>query len=260
VSPAWKVYIDDSADQHRKKYVLAGALVGRKADWHTFEKRWNKALSSAPAIPYFHGMDLRRLEGAFAQFRDEIAWPRPTGSAAANAKRDKLRSLIEESPLVAIGVGVLVPDYEKVKASHRLGPTHMSTDVFEWTLQNTLMQTVAAINKVDNDARIAFISDQTNKASRYEAVFADFRKKNPRSAPSMFSLVHLDDKKSAGLQAADMISSVVKGVHDDRFDRGEINENAPLLSKFYRIATVDESYLLTVLNGQSVMQGYDQTE
>ena len=230
--------------------MLAGALVGRKADWHTFEKKWDKALSNAPAIPYFHGKDLRSLEGGFAKFRRE----------AANTKRDKLRSLIEESPLVAIGVGVLVPDYDKVKASHRLGPTHMSTDVFEWTLQNILMQTVAAINKVDDDARISFISDQTNKAPRYEAVFADFRRKNPQSARSMSGLVHLDDEKSAGLQAADMIASVVKGVYDDRFDRGEINENTPLLGEFYRIATVDESYLLSVLNGQSVMQGYDQTE
>jgi hypothetical protein len=232
VSSAWKVYIDDSADQDRKRYVLGGALIGRKTDWHTFEKKWDKALSKAPAIPYYHGKDLRRLEGAFAQFRDEIAWPRPTGSEAANAKRDKLRSLIEESPLVAIGVGVLVPDYDKVKASHRLGPTHMSTDVFEWTLQSILMQTVATINKVDKDARIAFISDQTNKALRYESVFSDFKKKNPRSAPSMLSLVHLDDEKSAGLQAADMISSVVKGVYDDRFNRGEINENTPLLGEF----------------------------
>jgi hypothetical protein len=240
--------------------MLAGALVGRKADWHTFEKRWDKALGNAPAIPYFHGKDLGGLEGGFATFQDEIAWPRPTGHEAANAKRDKLRSLIGESPLVAIGVGVLVPDYEKVKASHRLGPTHMSTDVFEWTLQNILMQTVAAIKKVDDDARISFISDQTNKAPRYEAVFADFRRKNPQSARSMSSLVHLDDEKSGGLQAADMIASVVKRVHDDRFDRGEINENTPLLSKFYRIATVDESYLLAVLNGQSVMRSYDQTE
>lgn len=231
--------------------MLAGALVGRKEEWHTFAQRWKKALKKSPTVSHFHGKECSSLNGAFAQFRDEAIWPKPTGRNAANAKRDLLRALIEESPVVAIGVGVLVPDYERIKASHKLGPTHMSADVFEWALQNTLIQCSMAIRRIDPDATIRFISDNSNKASRYEEVFANFRTKNPQNAPSMVSLSHQDEEKCPGLQAADMISTVVKGVYDDQFNKGQIDESRPLLSEFYRICMVDESYLLAVLDGQS---------
>lgn len=155
MSTLWKVFIDDSADAERKKYVLAGALVGRKQAWHDFEKRWKRTLRNEPKIGYFHGKEISDLSGEFAQFKDKDKWPKPTGSIAANAKRDALRKVVEDSKLVAIGVGVLVEDYYKVKASHPLGATHMAKDVYEWTLQNIIMQTAAAIRKVDDNARIA---------------------------------------------------------------------------------------------------------
>ena len=69
----------------------------------------------------------------------------------------------------------------------------------------------------------------------------------------MTSLVHINDETCTGLQAADMLSSVVKEVYDAYFKTGVINKDIPLLNEFFRIGMVDEGYLLTVLNGQSAM-------
>lgn len=228
VSTLWKVFIDDSADAKRKKYVLAGALVGRKQAWHDFEKQWNRTLRREPKIGYFHGKELSGLSGEFAQFKDGAKWPAPSGSIAANAKRDALRKVLEESKLVAIGVGVLVEDYNKVKASHPLGSSHMASDVYEWTLQNVLMQTAQTARKVENNARIAFVSDGSNKASRYTEVYTNFKIKNPEIAKNMLGIAHLDDAAWPGLQAADMVASTVKRVYDDKTRSGEVDPATPL--------------------------------
>jgi len=260
VSTLWKVFIDDSADAERKKYVLAGALVGRKQAWHDFEKQWNRTLRNKPKIAYFHGKEISDLSGEFAQFKDKDKWPKPTGSIAANSKRDALRKVLEESKLVAIGVGVMVGDYNKVKAAHPLGATHMASDVYEWTLQHTLMQTAAAIRKADDAARIAFVSDDSSRATRYTEVYTNFKVKNPKIAKHMLGIAHLDDKAWPGLQAADMVASAVKRVYDDQHRSGEVDPTTPLLSGFYRIGMVDEGYLLEIMNGQSEMRSDDDWE
>lgn len=254
---SWKVFIDDSADERREKFVIAGALFGKKQDLYAFGKTWKKALRACPSISSFHGKELRTLSGEFRQFRDANRWPPPTGSAAANAKRDKLQEVIKCSQgVVALGVGVLVPDYQRVKASHRLGSTHMADDVFECALQHVIMQSIEAIKRIDRQPQVTFIYDRTNRENQYKKVYESFKSRNPDAALALNGFDQRYDQKIPALQASDMIASAVK----DAFQQREVSNDAaldmPLLPAFYRIVVVNRDYIIAVLDSQSEMTDF----
>jgi Protein of unknown function (DUF3800) len=255
----WKVFIDDSADQHREKYVVAGALIGNLKTWQQFQRKWNRTLRDHPRINYFHGKELRTLKGEFLQFRDEQLWPKPSGSIAANAKRDALYALIEQSGLIGCGVGVGIQDYERIRASHRRGKTFMAKDAFEYVLQATIYEITKTIKENDPVAQVAFVSDDSNRAKTYAEVYTKWKNANPISARSMLGISHLDDKKWPGLQAADMGAASVKMVFEEYFSTGKKEMNFPLASRFYRMANIDEGYILAMLDNQSVRESEHNT-
>ena len=252
MSSQWRVFIDDSADGKRQSHVLAGALIGRKAEWHAFEKKWCKALRSAPRIEYFHQKEFVASDGEFFKFRNQERWPRPEGKNAMHEKRERLVQIIMDARIVALGVTVNIPDYEGVRASHPRAKYFMSSDSFDWALQNVIFQSVKAIRRVDESARIAFISDKSNSAARYTDIYVSFKRRNPIAAQSMLGISHFDDKKWPGLQAADMIAATTKAVVDHHNETGEIKTEAPLFDKFFMVGNVNEAYLLSVLNDQTI--------
>src|SRR5665213_2188408 len=81
-------YVDDSSDGKQEKYVIACALIGSQREWNRVFILWDDALRKEPAIKYFHSKEWRSLSGEFAQFRDELKWPKPIGGEAANKKRE----------------------------------------------------------------------------------------------------------------------------------------------------------------------------
>jgi hypothetical protein len=252
VSSLWRVFIDDSADGKKQSHVLAGALIGRKAGWHDFEKKWYKALRASPRIKYFHQKEFVGSNGEFLKFRDQECWPRPAGKNAMHEKLERLRKIITEASIVALGITVTIPDYERVRASHARAKYFMSSDAFDWALQNVIFQSVKAIRRVDESARIAFISDSSYNAARYADIYASFKRRNPMAAQSMLGISHFDDKEWPGLQAADMIAATTKTVVDHHNKTGEINTEVPMFDKFFMVGNVNEAYLLDVLNDQTI--------
>jgi hypothetical protein len=246
----YKVYIEDSADGLQEKYVIAAALIATKQEWHSFSKEWKKLLKRSPSIGYFHTKEWKPLLGEFFQFRDAQRWPTPKGREAANAKRQALRALLEKSGIVAIGIAVLIPAYEKVRAERVEAKTYFPDDAFECALQEAILQCVKAVKRIDPDAQITFISDLSNKSARYTEVFNGWKEKNPFSAVSMKGIAHLDDEKVPALQAADMCANVVK----QEFDKWEADKLVlplPELSQnFYRIGYWDEKRMSNILDAQ----------
>jgi hypothetical protein len=131
----WKVFIDDSADQKKEEFVVAGIFIGKLPAWQTFQRAWNKTCRQTPRIRYFHGKELSRLDGEFRQFRDKSVWPERTGSVAANAKKEALQAVIKAAPIVGFGMGLYVPEYEKIIATHANAKTYLGKDAFEYVLQ-----------------------------------------------------------------------------------------------------------------------------
>ena len=247
----WKAYLDDSSDQRREKFVVAGCLFGSKASWSAFNKEWRKALHSDPCIQYFHGSELRRLEGEFAQFRNPVKWPKPSGSEAANMKRDLLRSVIErQDSLVAFGAGVLVPEYRAVRDSHPRGKVFLAEDPFEFVLQLMIDRVAETIAGIDKKARVAFVSDDSSRAAVYAQGYTNWKERNPQTAKSMLGIAHLDDEKIYGLQAADMAASVVKGSYESLEETSGLFTGFPLESRFWRIEVHRKENLLNILEAQ----------
>lgn len=238
---SWKVYIDDSADKNRDRYIVAGAAIALKQEWHSFFKKWNKILKSHPPIAYFRRSEMLAGTGEFAKIEE----------AARTEKANSFKKLISESGIAPMGTGMLIPAYEKVKISHPRASMFMAKDAFEWVLQHIMLQAVNAIRTIDESPTIHLICDTSNKNSRYRKLYEGFRWKNPVSALSIGKLEFSDDKKVAGLQVADMIASATNGVFRDYVECGTVNLDGFLVDGMYRISFANEQYLINVLDAQS---------
>jgi len=188
----WTVYIDDSADGKKAKYVVAGCLVGNKEKWSKFFKEWRKVLHAEPAIKHYHGKDLKGLKGPFAQFRDRSRWPtEQDGWDAAYKKRDHLRSVIDASSLIGFGIGVKIPDYNRIRESHPRAKHFAPKDAFVFVLQALIYELAKTVREeINSKARIAFISDDSTQADEYTRIYKDWKKWNPNTAKSMLGLAH----------------------------------------------------------------------
>jgi hypothetical protein len=149
------------------------------------------------------------------------------------------------------GVGVKIPDYEHVRATHPRAKSFLAKDAFEYAIQAIIYEIATKVIEIDKRARVAYVSDDSNKATRYTEVYTNWKVANPKTAKFMLGISHFDDEKWPGLQAADMAASTVKACFDEFLVMGETLTDFPLRRRFYRIATVGEKYLLSMLNHQS---------
>jgi hypothetical protein len=236
--------------------MVAGSLVGDKQRWSVFFKEWRMALDADPAIKHYHGKDLKGLKGPFAQFRDRSKWiTEQDGWDAAYRKRDKLRGVIDTSSLIGFGVGVNIPEYNRIRDTHPRAKFFLPKDAFVFVLQSLIYELAKTVQeKINPKARVAFISDDSNRANEYSRIYRDWKRWNPNTAKAMLEISHLDDTKYYGLQAADLAATTVKEVYEQHWKAGKIKEQFPLHSRFWRIANVDEQYMLNVLDNQTLRE------
>lgn len=259
VAVLYRVFLDDSADGKQEQFMLAAGLIGRQKQWNDFRRSWNTVLRTPPKIEYFHSKEWRSLKEEFAQFANSEKYPKPKGYEAANDKRDALKTVIQKSKMVGIGIGILVPDYELVRNADPRAAEFFCPDPYAFVLQSLFLECAKAIRstsqidgKGDDGHCIAFVSDDGPKAHIYTALYHDFKKKNPSIATIMRGIAHLDDKKWPGLQAADLLAHVTNQIYkqelaipeDERFMLDALPE---LQGTFWKIAKVDKYYLCSVL-------------
>jgi hypothetical protein len=250
MTTSWKVCIDDTCDEKRQDYVCAGSLIGNREGWSKFNKEWRKALKAHPAIDYFHGKEIPKLTGQFAQFRSKDLYPDQEGMDAAVAKRELLQQVIKDSSLVAFGVGVLVPEYNRIREEHPRGKTFMAADAYEYILQELVYRTAKTILEYGLDVKVSYVSDRSNRSPVYELVYENWKKANPKTAKVMLEISHEDDEKNYGLQASDMIASSVNRVYRSHLKDGSVPDDYPLNEVFWRIGRINEEYLLKMLGHQ----------
>jgi len=266
IAVLYRVWLDDSADGKQEQFILAAGLIGRQKQWNDFSKRWKAVLREPPRIQWFHSKEWRSLTGEFLQFRDKEKWPRPNGGLAANAKREKLKQVIADSKLVGIGIGIEIPDYHLVRNCDQRAAECYCADPYAFVLQSLVYECAKGIQLVATEEGrgehghcIGYVSDDSNKSPIYSSVYSDFKLKNPKIAPIMRGLAHLDDKKWPGLQAADLMAHLVNQVFKQQLAFPE-NERVLLTSipelqgTFWKIARIDKYYLCSALED---MKGVD---
>jgi hypothetical protein len=249
---------------------VAAGLLGRYKNWRAFSEKWKRVLRHPPAIKYFHSREWRSLQDEFYQFRDNVEYPKPKGGEAATAKRTSLRSVIESTELIAIGTGVLVEDFNLVRNCDSRAADFFRPDPYEAALQSLVYECAKAVRWIsredklgDNGHCVGYVSDDSDLASTYTAVYTDFRKKNPDIGQIMRGIAHLDDKKWAGLQAADMIAHSCNQVFKETVkipeDERVLRQSLPEFQKtFFKIAHMDKWYMCSILEDLKGISLFDK--
>ena len=94
--------------------------------------------------------------------------------------------------------------------------------------------------KKNRDNVIAFVCDETDKASKYAAAYVGFKSKNVLIQEMLGGMVHLDDKKTPALQAADVVASIGREMALEYFKTGAQSELKRLQGAFYKLVIWDE--------------------
>jgi hypothetical protein len=144
---------------------------------------------------------------------------------------------------------VLVPDYNRICAAHAEARKYLRDDIYECVLQSTVYECAKEVrDSGESNPCVAFVQDLSCRSEIYTRVYSGFKERNPEIAKFMRGMVHLDDKKWPGLQAADLIAHSVNrqfskwdGVTQMKRPLGELNNT------IHRIAYWNEDYMYAVL-------------
>jgi hypothetical protein len=249
----WTVAIDDSGDERKEVFIIAGCLVGNKAEWKAFNKAWRKQLHLAPRIEHFHQKEYSSRNGEFRQFYDSTKWPEPKGKEAAKQKRDALLLAIGKSPLNCYAMALRVSDYNRVRNESEKARQFLDKDPWSYLIQELAFDTSISIVEFDSKANIVFVGGPHEKKAQYEEFYDGFKKKNPTIADHMLSMTHGDFRKMYSLQAADLIASEAKRSWEsaERKDSPEeVFGRHPILAKFVGFKTIHENRLRGVIENQ----------
>ena len=136
----WTVSLDDSGDERKTVFIIAGCLVGNRAEWREFNKVWRRELHRSPRIEYFHQKDYASRDGEFRQFYDKRKWPEPTGKEAPTAKRTALLSVIAESRLSCYAMALRVQDYMRVRDGSEKARRYLDKDPWCYLIQELALR------------------------------------------------------------------------------------------------------------------------
>jgi hypothetical protein len=266
----YRVFFDDTADGKAEKYVVAAGLLGRYKSWRAFGDRWKAVLRRPPSIKYFHSKEWRGLQDEFYQFRDNTKYSKPKGGEAANAKRAALKAVIESTELVAIGTGVLIEDFNLVRNCDLRAADFFRHDPYEAAMQSLVYECAKAVRWIsrhdglgDNGHCVGYVSDLSDLAPVYTAVYTNFVNKNPDIGQIMRGIAHLDDKKWPGLQAADMIAHSCNQVFKETVkipeDERVLLRSLPEFQKtFFKMSHMDKWYMCSALEDLAGISLFDK--
>src|SRR5258708_13076516 len=213
IAMLYRCFIDDSADEHKKIAVIAGALVGSHGAWGKLRPKWMQRLRR-DGLQYFRSSEYSNLSGEFSCFRDPVKYPKPKGSDAARQLRNDLEAILKGQHIIGLACVIPMEVYNEFRATVPGPASFFHPDAFKSALQTTLMECGYTVRDklVGTENRIAFVCDDSPNAVRYSAVYVAFKEKNPVVGKMMGGLVHLDDKKTPQLQVADMMANVTKEI------------------------------------------------
>ena len=240
----YRTFIDDSADQKQEIVMVAGALMGGQKRCNELGRKWTACLKRHH-IRYFRSSDYNSLSGEFEIFRDDLKYPRPAGRNAARVIRDELDAIVKASGLLGVASVWPLPVYwkavEKYELSKKLDP-----DPFSTAMQSVMRDCALIVredlprDKKNRENVVAFVCDDTDKAPKYAAAYAGFKSKNLLIQDTLGGMIHLDDKKTPALQAADVVASIAKEMAHQYFDTGNQSELRRLQGAFYKLVIWDE--------------------
>lgn len=196
----YHAYIDDSADRNRERVVVAGAIIGKKQDWDTLNRRWNARLAE-DGIQYFKSSHCETLNGQFHKFR---ALGMDEGRPKAAKVRDDLDAIIRSSPVTGLGVTLSVP-FHQTMLSDPAAFGEIPTVPYRLAFQQLIAECGKAMQLLRGRGHIVtFGHDNGDDFNALHDLYKEFKKRNPRYSGTLADFVPLDDRLHPPVQAADV--------------------------------------------------------
>jgi len=240
----YRSFIDDSADEKQEVVMVAGALMGTQKQCNELWRKWSACLRRH-GIRYFKSSEYNRLDGQFERFHDAAKYPKPAGRDAARLIRDDLDAIVKQSSVLGIASVWPLPAYRTVVEEYRLAEK-LNPDPFSAAMQSVMRECALVARdqlmrgKNEKANVVAFVCDDTDRAAQYAKAYAEFKAMNLLIQDALGGMVHLDDKKTPPLQAADMVASIGREMALEYFRTGNQAELRRLHGAFYKLVIWDE--------------------
>jgi hypothetical protein len=241
----YRTYIDDSSDEKQQIVMIAGALMGTHKQWRAVTQAWRKRLKQ-DGLRYFRSTEYFSLRGEFERFRDPVRYPKPKGSESAKKLRDDLEAILQTQVL---GLGCVIPikDLRDVIEENQLHD-RFNPDPFSFAMQTVMRECARAAqsNLMGENNKVAFVCDDSPNSAKLTAAYSAFKRSNQPIRDTLGGMVHLDDKKTPALQAADMVASVAKEVALEHLKRGEQVSLPRLQGVFWKLVGWNKESILRI--------------
>lgn len=220
---ALRFYGDESGSHGKGTFVIAGYLA-TEYNWEQFNLDWNAALAETPGIPFFHRERNYRGKTPFDGWTEQ-------------AREDKLKRMIRVferfgGNIVELSSTVAWDEYRAVMD----GPLAeiISNPYYLCQLGVISLAVDWVRRKSVEESGISFVFDyQFQHQAEAVRQFTDIVKQlPPEFAKYLSGICFMDDQKTAGLQAADLIAWQVRRDYARLpEDRGQTRPELELLRK-----------------------------
>jgi len=199
----YHAYIDDSADRNQQRLVVCGAIIGNKTEWGMVNAKW-KARLAQDGLDYFKSSHCESLNGQFHKFRQSGM---EEGKRRALLVRDDLYAIIQNAPIIALGVTLSIP-FHRTMLSDPKTFGEIPKVPYRLAFQQALAESAKAMILLGRGNIVTFGHDDGDDYPVLHDLYKEFKKRNPRYAKILADFVALDDKLHPPVQAADVAAWV----------------------------------------------------
>ena len=190
-----RIYLDESEGE--TAYVASG--WGCRADrWDCISEGWQAVLDTTPKISHFKINEAMGLKGPFEGWSEAARDEKVTALA---------RTLPHEDGFFGHGAYVARSDFAKIKDRVR----KLYQGPYFFCVATAMVFAVMGENQIVGADKIDFVLDRSKEAIRMQRLFySDLKPKFSR----LGECIHLDDKDTLPLQAADLNAGMIRQLYE----------------------------------------------
>jgi Protein of unknown function (DUF3800) len=226
----FRVFFDESTDQHQKNIVYIGGFVGRWEQWAKIEWRW-AALLQEYDIRYYRAYEAEHAKGEFDKppYRTNKDYLTDDQRELLREVRRRFFSSIIEAKVSGVGIGVPVDEFNAVANTTEKRDKFGGTPYYLCGHLAIMSIMHAIVTEVRSKELVAFIFDQQYE---YEAemkrVTSELGKKPSPYTAQLGSTDFADKKKYIQLQVADLLVYEVRKDYEIRLTKPDVPDREAL--------------------------------
>jgi hypothetical protein len=202
-----KSYGDDSSDWKSQEIVCAGSFLGWPKQFFYAGLEWEKCLKKYK-LNYFRASECEDLRGQFDPAR--LGMDLTEARALALAARHDLIQVIGPrcGGIGSISVALLRKDFQEVLKEQEDAASFFGTDPMRLVYKRLIRVTIDLLRQdwpsLPGDVKIVYVFDKHQKWREAEEEYNRLKQEDAACAARMAFAGHADDKKTIGLQMADL--------------------------------------------------------